>query len=51
MKMIGRGGYVADFLNDVTVFTRTIRIILACARGWEARVDNRFMEVLLAEAL
>lgn len=50
MKMIGRGGYVADFLNDVTVFTRTIRIILACARGWEARVDNRFMEVLLAEA-
>jgi hypothetical protein len=51
LKAIGRGGPSLHFLNDVQKFTRTIRIILAFARGWEARVDNRFVEVLLAEAL
>eukprot|EP00934_Nitzschia_sp_Nitz4_P003730 Nitzschia sp. Nitz4//scaffold380_size13111//5510//7999//NITZ4_008982-RA/size13111-augustus-gene-0.39-mRNA-1//-1//CDS//3329549879//3720//frame0 len=51
MKDIGQGGYARDFLQNVKKFTRTIRLILAIARGFEARVDNRFMEVLLAEAL
>jgi hypothetical protein len=32
-------------------FTRSIRIILAVARGLEARVDNRMYEVLVAEGL
>jgi len=51
VKGIGRGGPSADFLAVVQPFTRSIRIILAVARGWEAKVDNRFVEVLLAEAL
>lgn len=51
MKAIGRGGPSRDFLKNVKKFTRTIRIILAFARGWEARLDNRFVEVLWAEAL
>jgi hypothetical protein len=51
VKGIGRGGPSRDFLANVQPFTRSIRIILAVARGWEAKVDNRFMEVLLAEAL
>ncbi len=51
VKAIGRGGPSKDFLNNVQKFTRSIRIILAVARGWEARVDNRFIEVLLAEGL
>ena len=49
MKTIGRGGVSKDFLNHVKPFTRTIRIVLAVARGWEARVDNRMFEVLIAE--
>jgi hypothetical protein len=51
MKAIGRGGPSRDFLKNVKPFTRTIRIVLAVARGLEAKVDNRFGEVLLAEAL
>jgi len=51
VKGIGRGGPSADFLAVVQPFTRGIRIVLAVARGWEARVDNRFLEVLLAEIL
>jgi hypothetical protein len=49
MKAIGRGGVSKDFLNNVKPFTRSIRIVLAVARGWEARVDNRLFEVLIAE--
>ena len=51
VKGIGRGGPSADFLAIVQPLTRGIRIVLAVARGWEARVDNRFLEVLLAEIL
>jgi hypothetical protein len=51
MKAIGRGGPSRDFLTNVKPFTRTIRIVLAVARGWEARVDNRLYEVGIAEAL
>mmetsp|Transcript_59263 Transcript_59263/g.144912 ORF Transcript_59263/g.144912 Transcript_59263/m.144912 type:complete len:878 (-) Transcript_59263:4409-7042(-) len=50
MKTIGRGGVSKDFLKHVKPFTRSIRIVLAVARGWEARVDNRMFEVLIAEA-
>ena len=50
-KVIGRGGFVQVFLDDVQPMTRTIRIILAICRAWEARVDDRFYEVGLAEAL
>jgi hypothetical protein len=50
MKVIGRGGVSRDFLKLVHPFTRSIRILLAIARGWEARIDNRFYEVLVAEA-
>ena len=49
MKTIGRGGVSKDFLKHVKPFTRSIRIVLAVARGWEARVDNRMFEVLIAE--
>jgi hypothetical protein len=49
-KNVGQGGPMKSFLNPVQGFTRSIRIILACARAWEARVDNRFYEVGLAEA-
>lgn len=49
MKTIGRGGVSRDFLKNVKPFTRSIRILLAVARGWEARVDNRMMEVFIAE--
>lgn len=51
LKKIGRGGPTKPFLAEVHPFTRTIRIILAIARGWEARVDNRLVEVGIAEAL
>lgn len=51
VKGIGRGGPSRDFLSNIKPFTRSIRIILAVARGWEAKVDNRFTEVMLAEAL
>jgi hypothetical protein len=51
VKQIGRGGPLASFLNIVTPGTRTIRIVLAVARAWEARVDHRFREVAMAEAL
>jgi hypothetical protein len=51
VKAIGRGGPSRDFLKNVKKFTRTIRIVLAVARGLEAKVDNRFVEVLLAETL
>ena len=51
MKTIGRGGVSKDFLKHVKPFTRSIRIVLAVARGWEARVDNRLYEVMVAEAL
>lgn len=50
-KAIGQGGTIKPFLEDVHPFTRSIRIILAVARAWEARVDNRLYEVGLAEAL
>lgn len=51
MKSIGQGGVVRLWLQEVHPFTRSIRIILAVARAWEARVDNRMYEVGLAEAL
>lgn len=50
-KRIGQGGPVKPFLDEVQPFTRIIRIVLAIARAWEARVDNRLYEVGLAEAL
>lgn len=51
MKRIGQGGPIKPFLEDVHPFTRSIRIVLAVARAWEARVDNRLYEVGIAEAL
>jgi hypothetical protein len=51
VKSIGRGGVESNFLNPVMKFTRTIRIVLALARAWEARIDNRLYEVGIAEAL
>ncbi len=51
MKRIGRGGGNRVFLMNVHPFTRTLRIFIACARAWEARVDNRFYEVGIAEAM
>ena len=51
MKAIGRGGPSRDFLQEVQKFTRSIRIVLAVARGYEARRDHRLIEVGLAEAL
>jgi hypothetical protein len=50
-KRMGQGGPMALFLNGVQPFTRLIRIVLATARAWEAKVDNRLYEVALAEAL
>jgi len=50
VKKIGRGGPIEPFLKQVHPFTRSVRIILAVARGWEARVDNRLYEVGIAEA-
>ena len=50
MKRVGQGGVIRPFLQYVHPFTRTIRLILAIARAWEARVDNRLYEVGLAEA-
>jgi hypothetical protein len=50
VKQLGRGGPIQLFLAEVQVFTRTIRLVLAMARAWEARVDNRFYEVGIAEA-
>lgn len=51
MKRIGRGGENRIFLMNVHPFTRTLRIFIACARAWEARVDNRFYEVGIAEGM
>lgn len=51
VKKIGRGGPNRLFLKNVHPFTRTLRIFLACARAWEARVDNRFYEVGIAEGM
>ena len=51
VKKIGRGGPIKEFLNQVQPFTRTVRIVLAVARAWEAHVDNRLVEVGIAEAL
>jgi len=51
MKDIGKGGPIRIFLQKVHPFTRSIRIILAVARAWEARADNRLYEVGLAEGL
>ncbi|GKY96811.1 hypothetical protein MPSEU_000640300 [Mayamaea pseudoterrestris] len=48
-KAIGRGGYAHVFLASVHPYTRTLRIVLAVCRAWEARVDHRFYEVGLAE--
>ena len=50
-KRIGQGGLIKPFLEDVHPFTRSIRITLALARAWEAKVDNRLYEVGLAESL
>jgi hypothetical protein len=36
---------------NIHPFTRTLRIFIACARAWEARVDNRFYEVGIAEGM
>jgi hypothetical protein len=51
VKKIGRGGPIKPFLDVVHPFTRSIRIVLAVARAWEAKVDNRLYEVGLAEGL
>ncbi|CAJ1930945.1 unnamed protein product [Cylindrotheca closterium] len=50
MKAIGRGGVSRDFLTNVKLGTRSIRLILAIARGYEARRDHRLVEVGMAEA-
>jgi hypothetical protein len=50
MKAIGRGGMNRPFLKGVQPFTRTMRIYMAINRGFEASVDDRFWEVLIAEA-
>lgn len=50
-KRMGQGGAIKPFLDIVQPFTRTIRIVLAVARAWEARVDNRLYECGIAEAL
>ncbi|KAI2512599.1 hypothetical protein MHU86_1818 [Fragilaria crotonensis] len=49
VKAIGRGGPNRDFLQNMHIFTRTLRIVIATFRALEARVDNRFLEVGLAE--
>jgi hypothetical protein len=51
IKRIGQGGPLSSTFDMVQPGTRTIRIILAIARGWEARVDHRLIEVGIAEAL
>lgn len=51
VKRIGRGGPNRDFLKDVHPFTRTLRLVIAIFRALEARVDNRFFEVGVAEAM
>lgn len=51
MKRIGQGGSSKLFLGEVKKFTRALRIVLAVARAWEAKVDNRLYEVGLAEGL
>lgn len=50
-KVIGQGGKNRPFLKGVQPFTRTMRLYMAINRGIEASVDNRFWEVLIAEAL
>jgi hypothetical protein len=37
--------------NFLLILSQTLRIVIAIARAWEARVDNRLYEVGLAEAL
>jgi polyphosphate kinase 2 (PPK2 family) len=49
VKRIGQGGPIRPFLQDVHPFTRSLRIVLAVARAWEAKVDNRLYEVGIAE--
>jgi hypothetical protein len=51
VKRIGQGGPIRPFLQDVHPFTRSLRIVLAVARAWEAKVDNRLYEVGIAETL
>ena len=51
VKLIGRGGGNRLFLQNAHPFTRTLRIFIAMARAWEARVDNRFYEVGIAEGM
>ena len=51
IKTIGRGGSSERFLNDVHPMTRTLRIVMAVGRAVEASIDNRFWEVLFAEAM
>ena len=50
-KHIGQGGPVRPFLQDVQPGTRTIRLILAICRAWEAQADDRLVEVGIAETL
>lgn len=50
-KAIGHGGKNRPFLKGVQPLTRTMRLYMAIQRGFEASVDNRFWEVLIAEAL
>mmetsp|Transcript_17226 Transcript_17226/g.32607 ORF Transcript_17226/g.32607 Transcript_17226/m.32607 type:complete len:884 (-) Transcript_17226:131-2782(-) len=50
-KVIGQGGKNRPFLKGVQPFTRTMRLYMAINRGIEASVDNRFWDVLIAEAL
>lgn len=51
VKSIGRGGSSERFLNDVHPMTRSLRLVMAFGRAMEASVDNRFWEVLVAEAM
>ncbi len=51
VKALGRGGMNRPFLEGVHPFTRTVRLYMAIMRGIEARADNRFWEVLIAEAM
>jgi polyphosphate kinase 2 (PPK2 family) len=51
VKSIGRGGPIRNFLENVHAFTRTLRLVLAVFRALEARVDNRLLEVGVAETM
>jgi len=51
VKSTGRGGSTAQFLSDAHPLTRSLRIFMAVGRAFEASIDNRFLEVLIAEGM